>query len=258
MNTAFDFTTSPQLLTDVFGEFLSGATVADFGCRWIRNAHDSKCTDLVDSNNRKLGSVWKSEGLWGITSGHTCRTRKEGKALIEDRLIRQVAEELEGFEIYLKAFNAHAKAIYSVMGRTEKDSDRYRMSTTTYRALNMYLNQQVRERFDFAMARNPDLRRLPRTSMPVNSIGGFALGVLHMMYLEPNARHTLRSGRYEVGAQAMTLTTSTLDDSSDTLAQHPAFPVQIELSIHRLDPQSLHPRLDAFIHDTIARARAAV
>lgn len=257
MGAAQLFSPSTPIELGYLDALINRMTLSELGWKWQRCKHDSQRLELVSIRGHNLGCVWKSGNKWAGTSGNTYNTQKEAKAAEETLFKSMALSDLQAFEQYLNGFQVHAKAIFNLNGTLIEDDRCFEMQAFSYEILNLVLAEVLKERLEKYMQNEDDARRRATRDICANAVGGFNIGTVRVMFIEPAVRNSYRGGLRGVNARGMSVRISTLDNTGTTLSQHPAFPEALEVPIHRLTQAVLFNTLDSFIYDVMQRVRAA-
>ena len=257
MNTSLAQTQS--LYLGHFDLILASLDMASLNLKWKKSRIDASRYDLEGPSQGAFFSVWKSGGRWGTLSGASETTLKAAKEKEELRLRGLILEELEGLEVYLRAFDVHARSVYAVKGEAIHDTKRYCLSTLAYRALHVILGRLVTSWVEVVLKRFPEIQSARTNHVLASALTGFDMGDLKLMFVEPRIAHGWnREGakNYALHGESIVLPVSTLVNSSQVMEDHPGFCDYKSLSITQLSETALIRQLDSYIEQTFRVAQA--
>lgn len=242
-----------------FESILANITLSELGLKWEKSCIDPARYDIEFGRSDARYSVWRTGRKWGTLGGSSVSTLNAAKALEEQRLKTAILEELENLEIYLRAFDVHARSVYEVKDSRVLDNNRHFLSKVAYRALDVLLTQMTKARVEFVLTRFPEIQSGRTRSIFANAITGFDIGDLKLMFVGPRITFNWDSNGdkpYALNGHSISLPIASLMNSSQVMKDHPGFERYQPLQILRLSERDLIRNMDAFIEQTFRVAQA--
>lgn len=244
--------------TSYIGRKIGAIVLKEIGLSWRRCSHDKGAHELVDRYGLVRSRIWKSGDKWAAVDGNSFATMREAKAQVETLLLASITEELEAFQNHLHAFNAVSDG-YAERGFSPliEDSDAFFVSLPAYEALQWLLKALLQEQILRARDSGSVEHSCFTRDVVGNSVGGWNIGTVRLMFLEPTWQHSYMKGGRSLKATDGSIRCATIANGAATMDNHPAFPDTPEIQIKDLRYEKLTGQMNAFITDMIARAKAA-